>query len=195
MAKKLSVLLALLFLLTGFSQLTFGEEIKLPEKKQTTLGLYVTAKEAFVKWHTDSKNVNILDCRTPEEYIFVGHAPMARNIPSHFVTHKFNAEKKEPVMEGNPAFVSMVEAKYKKDAIILIMCRSGGRSAKSVNQLAEAGFKNVYSITDGFEGDKVKDPLSYFNGKRFKNGWKNSGNPWTYALDPTLMYTSDKMNK
>ena len=41
--------------------------------------------------------------------------------------------------------------------VILVTCRSGGRSAKAVNQLAEAGFKNVYNITDGFEGDKVED--------------------------------------
>jgi hypothetical protein len=58
----------------------------------------------------------------------------------------------------------------------------------AVNLLAEAGFKQVYNITDGFEGDVVKDPESYYNGKRVKNGWRNSGAPWTYDLDPTLMY-------
>ena len=68
------------------------------------------------------------------------------------------------------------------------MCRSGGRSAFAVNMLSKAGFKNVYNIIDGFEGDKVKNPNSYFNGKRLVNGWKNSGAPWTYDLDPKLMY-------
>ncbi|MCG6916746.1 MAG: sulfurtransferase, partial [Deltaproteobacteria bacterium] len=94
----------------------------------------------------------------------------------------------KPVMEPNPDFVSQVKRDYKISDTILVMCRSGGRSAMAVNFLAEAGFKQVYNITDGFEGDAVKDPESYYNGKRVKNGWKNSGAPWTYNLDPKLMY-------
>ena len=34
------------------------------------------------------------------------------------------------------------------------------------------------------EGDLVKDPGSPNDGKRMKNGWKNSGLPWTYQVDP-----------
>jgi hypothetical protein len=60
-----------------------------------------------------------------------------------------------------------------------------------VNLLAEAGFRNAYSVIDGVEGDKVKDPENVFHGKRMKNGWKNSGLPWTYDLDPKLMYLSE----
>jgi hypothetical protein len=73
---------------------------------------------------------------------------------------------------------------FQPDDIILVTCRSGGRSALAVNQLAEAGFKHIYNITDGFEGDIVKDPESVFQGQRMKNGWKNSGLPWTYHIDP-----------
>ena len=50
----------------------------------------------------------------------------------------------------------------------------------AVNQLAEAGFTNVYQITDGMEGDSIDDELSVFKGQRLRNGWKNSGLPWTY---------------
>jgi rhodanese-related sulfurtransferase len=57
-----------------------------------------------------------------------------------------------------------------------------------VNTLAKAGFKNVYNIVDGFEGDKLHDPKSYNDGKRIVNGWKNSGSAWTYKLDPELAY-------
>ena len=46
---------------------------QVPEKKQTSLGLYLTAQEAYDMWKADPKRVNILDVRTPEEYIFVGH--------------------------------------------------------------------------------------------------------------------------
>jgi rhodanese-related sulfurtransferase len=68
------------------------------------------------------------------------------------------------------------------------MCRSGGRSAYAVNLLAKTGFKNVYSIVDGFEGDKLDIEGSYYKGKRLVNGWKNSGAPWTYQLDSELLY-------
>jgi rhodanese-related sulfurtransferase len=67
------------------------------------------------------------------------------------------------------------------------MCRSGGRSAWAVNQLADAGFNNVYNITDGFEGDAISDTENLYYGQRLKNGWKNSGVPWTYKLDRELM--------
>ncbi len=52
------------------------------------------------------------------------------------------------------------------DDTLLVMCRSGGRSAMSINLLAEAGFKNVFNIIDGMEGDLVKDPESGLQGKR-----------------------------
>jgi hypothetical protein len=32
------------------------------------------------------------------------------------------------------------------------------------------------------EGDVVTDANSVFEGQRLKNGWKNSGCPWTYSL-------------
>ncbi len=37
------------------------------------------------------------------------------------------------------------------------------------------------------EGDLVDDPNSVYAGKRMVNGWKNSGLPWTYKVDPKLM--------
>jgi hypothetical protein len=61
-----------------------------------------------------------------------------------------------------------------------------------VNRLTKAGFKNVYNIFDGFEGDKIKDAESYYDGKRMKNGWRNCGAPWTYDLDPKLLYALQK---
>ena len=75
----------------------------------------------------------------------------------------------------------------KPDDTLMVMCRSGGRSAIAVNLLAAAGFENVYNITDGLEGDKVNDPDSAFHGQRLKNGWKNSGCPWTYDLTAERM--------
>ena len=183
-AKSIFGLLAL-FIATGVVAQQAGSE--LPEVKQTHLGLYLTAAEAFDKWQADPGNVIVLDVRTTEEYIYVGHAPMARNVPLAAQTHTWDAEKQYFAFLPNPDFITQVKGFAEPSDTLVVMCRSGGRSAMAVNQLAEAGFTQVYQIIDGFEGDAVKDPDSVFVGKRLKNGWKNSGLPWTYQPDPELM--------
>ena len=47
---------------------------------------------------------------------------------------------------------------------LMVMCRSGGRGAMAVNLLAQAGFKQVYNVTDGMEGDTVEDPEQRVSG-------------------------------
>jgi len=162
-----------------------GEATKpeLPKGKQTSLGLYVTAAEAYDKWLAAPDAVKVFDVRTLEEYIYVGHAPMAWNIPLLFQTHEWNSEKGYFAFQPNPDFLSQAKEVAGPQDTIMVMCRSGGRSAMAVNMLAEAGFTNVYQITDGMEGDSIKDPLSVFQGQRLMNGWKNSGLPWTYKPD------------
>jgi hypothetical protein len=53
--------------------------------------------------------------------------------------------------------------------------------------LVQVYFMKVYNIIDGMEGDVVDDPESVYYGKRMKNGWKNSGLPWSYAIKPDLI--------
>jgi rhodanese-related sulfurtransferase len=161
------------------------------DKKQTVLGLYVTAQEAYEMWEADPEGVHVLDVRTPEEYIFVGHPAMARNVPLLFIKYAWDAEKDQPVVAPNPAFAPGVLKTFKPDDTLLVMCRSGGRSAVAANGLAQAGFTRVYNIIDGFEGDKVDDPGSAYHGKRMKNGWKNSCASWTYDLDPELLWIAE----
>jgi rhodanese-related sulfurtransferase len=90
-------------------------------------------------------------------------------------------------MKPLPDFASRVCKIAKPNDTIMVMCRSGGRSAIAVNMLAKAGFKHVHNIVDGMEGDPVGDPASVFLGQRLVNGWKNSGCPWTYHLTPDRM--------
>lgn len=163
-----------------------------PSDKQTTVGLYLTAREAYERWKADPARVKIIDVRTPEEYVYVGHPAMAWNIPFKFMTYGWDAAKKDATMRPNPDFVDQVKRIAAPEDTLLITCRSGQRSAPAVNALAEAGFEKVFSVLDGVEGDKVKDPESVFDGKRMKNGWKNSGLPWTYSLDPSRMYLETK---
>jgi len=159
----------------------------IPKGKQTVLGLYLTAKEAFEKWKADPDKVKVIDVRTPEEYLFVGHPTMAWKIPVAIQVYEWDPEKSRYPMKPLPDFVSRVKEVAAPDDMLMLMCRSGGRSAIAVNMLAQAGFTHVYNIVDGMEGDLVEDPGSVFAGQRLKNGWKNSGCPWTYNLTPERM--------
>ena len=89
----------------------------------------------------------------------------------------WDAKHKSYVMQDNPLFIRQVKNIVKPEDTILIMCRSGGRSAKSVDKLAKAGYKNVYNITDGFEGDKIKDKNDPNYGKCVKKAGKMSTFP------------------
>ncbi len=156
---------------------------RLPKMKQTTLGLYVTAAQAYEMWKAAPDEVKIIDVRTPEEFAFVGHPAMAWNIPIAFVSYQRKGGKFTYAPQMNKAFVDQVREIAQPTDTLLVTCRSGGRGAMAVNQLAAAGFTNAYNIVDGIEGDTVDDPESVFHGKRMKNGWKNSA-PWVYDLDP-----------
>ena len=171
---------------------TAGDEV--PKKKRTTLGLYVTAAQAYEMWKSTPDKVKVIDVRTPEEYAFIGHPEKAWNIPFAFVTYQRKEGKFEYKVEWNLDFVTEVKSIAEPADILLIMCRSGDRSAMAVNKLAAAGFTNAYTVTDGFEGDKVTDPGSVFVGKRMKNGWKNSA-PWVYGIDPEKVILEEGTSK
>ncbi|MBN1591294.1 MAG: hypothetical protein JW888_17410 [Pirellulales bacterium] len=158
------------------------------EKKQTALGLYLRAPEAYQRWRAEPLKTVVLDVRTPAEYVFIGHAPMAYNVPFAFWKSDVFPKDGMPVMKPNPDFLARVKRIASPDETLLVMCRSGERGAKACNALAKAGYTKVYHVVDGFEGDEVEDPESAFNGKRMKNGWRNAGLPWTYKLSRNQMY-------
>lgn len=185
MSKKTTIFLIVSIILSCYT--VSLAKITVPRHKQTVLGLYITAKDAYLKWLADPANVKILDIRTQAEYIFVGHPQMAVNIPFTFLQTAVNFEPVRASMHVNKKFVDDVKRRYKKTDLIMVICRSGNRSAAAVNVLAKAGFKNLYSVIDGFEGGSSKAKgINY--GKRVVNGWKNSRIPWTYRLDPRLIY-------
>ena len=161
--------------------------VSIPKEKQTALGLYVTAKEAYEKWKAEPEKVKILDVRTPEEFLFVGHPEMAWKIPVAVQSYEWDATKKQFPLKPLPDFASRVSQVAKPNDTLMLMCRSGGRSAIAVNFLAKAGFKNVYNIIDGMEGDANGDSDSVAQAQPLKDGWKNSGCPWTKTLTPERM--------
>lgn len=140
-----------------------AHEQQLPDSKRTSLGLYVTAIEAYEKWQADPANVKVVDVRTPDEFRLIGLPKMATKVPLSVSAREF---------------VGRVRRIAQPDDTVLVICRSGNRSAVAVEMLAQAGFRNAYTVVDGFEGDRNKDTSSPNYGKRTVNGWKNAGLPW-----------------
>lgn len=156
----------------------------LSKSKQTEAGLYITAAEAG-RVLAEKDNVALIDVRTPSETMLIGYpVPAAANIPSKLVDPDLAFDAKNGVykMVDNPTYVEEMQAWLASDAAegvdtLMIMCRSGSRSAAAIGKLVEAGVDlTLYNVVDGFEGDKNED------GVRAVNGWRNAGLPWTYKL-------------
>jgi len=168
----------------------------LSKKKQTKLALYVTAKEAYELYSHDNGKVLFVDVRTRAEVNFLGMPTLAdANIPYMEMNewYAWDEKKNEFKMEVNSNFAEAISGRLaqkgltKSDQIVL-MCRSGSRSAKAADLLADLGYTQVYTIIDGYEGDTAKDGPS--KGQRTVNGWRNASLPWTYKLDKNKMYLS-----
>lgn len=198
MMKKFLTLITtpvLIVALTGlFSASANAEDwSKLNAKKQTKLGLYMTSKQAYDHSMANMEKILFIDVRTPSELNYLGAATvMDAHVPTVFMdTTGWNDKKHRYKRSVNKNFIADVDKALKKKGLtkndtVILMCRSGKRSAKAVNMLAANGYTKVYSVVDGYEGDKVKKGEN--KGQRMKNGWKNSGLPWTYSLDKDYMY-------
>lgn len=191
-------ILSLVALLATTSMALAIDASSVPVQKRTKLGEYLTSQEAeaFVKEH--GPKVLFLDVRTPAEESFLGMPTDAdANVP-YMLQPEFpvwDAARDNFKLETNPDFLPEVRRRLKAKGLtesdpIVLMCRSGDRSAAAANLMAEAGFKNVYSVIDGYEGDLAKDGPKA--GQRAVNGWKNAGLPWTYQLDKQKMYRLEK---
>lgn len=117
------------------------------------------------------KNANavLIDVRTQPEWTFVGVPQVDRLVRLSWQVY--------PQMEINARFVDEVAAmKLPSDAEIMCICRSGARSASAASALSNAGYTNVWNISEGFEGDKDS------KGQRSKsNGWRFHGLPWVQS--------------
>lgn len=166
-------------------------------KAQTTLDLYVTAAEAWDKLQKDDTAI-LVDVRDPVEIKFTGSATPTRiHVPWMLADAAGWSDKKSSwAMVKNPDFNAQLTAKLAQvgatpDTTIIIMCRSGSsRSAPAVNLLAKQGYTQVWTVVDGFEGSTLKEGDS--KGVRALNGWRNSGLPWSYKIDPAIAWHPTK---
>ena len=105
----------------------------------------------------------LVDVRTAEERAFVGYVPDSVHVPWATGTS----------LTRNPRFVRELESKTGKDKTILLLCRSGKRSALALDAASKAGFTSVFNVLEGFEGE--------LNDKRHRgtaDGWRFHKLPW-----------------
>ena len=185
-----SLLGALMLALTAMS----AAALDVPKEKQTKLGKYLAAKEAFDIVQTERAKTLFIDVRTRAELQFVGMTHEIDGQVPYVELNEFgewDEANKRFKLDANPVFSQSVEKLLvakgltKADRVI-VMCRSGDRSARAANLLADAGFANVWNQVEGFEGDLSKD------GRRTVNGWKNAGLPWTYKLEKSKVSLPQK---
>ena len=161
-----------------------------PEAKRTPLGLYLNAREAAQMKHELGAGVLFVDVRSQAEAAFLG---MAQAVDVLIPYQDFNGDStgwderhRTLTLDANLDFVPHIEAALKQRGLtrlspIMVMCRSGARSAARVALLARHGFTQVYTVVDGFEGDLAKTGPQA--GQRVVNGWRVEGLPWSYQLE------------
>jgi len=197
MSKALKVTMGLGLILTLAVPLQAGEDWStLPERKQTTLGLYMTSPMAYQYVMDHMDKTLFVDVRTPSEVNYLGATTvMDAHVPWVFMDSTgWNANKHRYNRRSNENFVADMGRALKdkgltKNDTIILICRSGDRSAAAVNLLAQSGYTNVYTVVHGYEGDKAT--TGEHKGQRVVNGWRNSDMPWTYTLDGDLMYLTN----
>jgi rhodanese-related sulfurtransferase len=109
----------------------------------------------------------LVDVRSAEERKFVGHVPGSLHV----------AWATGTALTRNPRFVRELEAKLAKDggkdAVVLLLCRSGKRSVLAAEAAAAAGFRHVFNVLEGFEGE-----IDERQQRGGTDGWRFHGLPW-----------------
>ncbi len=131
----------------------------------------IRPKEAYETLQ-QQKDAVLIDVRSTMEYEYVGHPLDAIHValkePPEWITEQDFAKNvglalKDYCSEG----VELL------DIPLLMLCRSGARSAIAAEILINQGYTNVYNVLEGFEGDKDE------NGHRNTvNGWRFHNLPW-----------------
>jgi rhodanese-related sulfurtransferase len=105
----------------------------------------------------------LVDVRSGEERKFVGHVPDSVHV----------AWATGTALTRNPRFVRELEAKVAKDQVVLLLCRSGKRSALAAEAATNAGFTSAFNVLEGFEGE-----INSVQQRGTADGWRFRGLPW-----------------
>jgi rhodanese-related sulfurtransferase len=109
-------------------------------------------------------HAKLVDVRSQAELDLVGNVPGAAHIEWAFY----------PGMVGNPDFAAQLDMQIDKEALVIFMCRTGGRSHNAAATAAKLGFTEAYNMLEGFEGEANAQKQ-----RTLINGWKKAGLPWS----------------
>jgi rhodanese-related sulfurtransferase len=104
----------------------------------------------------------MVDVRTDAERAWVGTVPGATAV----------AWKQWPSMANNPSFDAELRAAVPAGKKVVLLCRSGVRSAAGARRATDLGLE-AYNILEGFEGDP--DETGH---RGNQGGWRFRGLPW-----------------
>jgi rhodanese-related sulfurtransferase len=121
--------------------------------------------EAFQLMQEQS-DARLIDVRSKAELDFVGRVPGSLEIEW----------KIYPGMHVNPNFIQALSQKVPRDAVVMFVCRSGGRSHETASAAAQAGYSAAFNVLEGFEGDR--DDHGHRNSI---GGWRAAGLPWVQS--------------
>lgn len=129
----------------------------------------ISAPEAWKICQQDPRAL-LIDIRSSMEYLFVGHPKGAVHVPwidepDWVVNEHFEVDIRKLALGGLH--------ETSGDVPIILICRSGVRSAEAAKVLVEAGLNNVYNIDEGFEGK-----LDESHHRSSINGWRYHDLPW-----------------
>ena len=133
-----------------------------------------TTPQAAYATLTADRAAVYLDVRTEEEFV-AGHPVGAINVPIGFANPSGG-------MMLNPDFLAVVKCILPLDKRIFCGCKSGGRSQKAAEILAENGYTDVANVGGGFAG--ACDP----SGQLLIPGWIDSGLPISTETDEAHSY-------
>ena len=146
-----------------------NDVLKTARERAQAMGLpytgALTPQEAHEIWR-NAPGAKLVDVRTRAEWDYVGRIPGAVEI--EFLTYPGN--------RPNSAFVAELERQVTKEAPVLFICRSGGRSHNAALLAMQAGYTTCYNVLEGFEGDK--DASGHRN---TTGGWRAARLPWTQS--------------
>ena len=119
---------------------------------------------------TENRGAQLVDVRTRPEWMFVG-LPDLTSLGRRPVLQSWQVF---PGMEIDANFTAeLTDQIADKDAPVLFICRSGGRSRAAAQAMTAAGYRRCYNVAEGFEGNPDAER---HRGKT--GGWKAAGLPW-----------------
>lgn len=197
MMRFLSAVVLSLFLLSSGSALAL-EASEVPKKRLTPQNLYLSPAEAHQMVSQEKDKLLFVDVRTRVELQYFGIADgVDANIPYYYVD-QWNWTTKHSRFEriDNKKFISTLDRRLEEKGLsradkIVFICKSGSRSKLAAKWLYKKGFKNIYIIPTGFDGNKVKEGPK--KGQRIIDGWKNDGLPWTYKLKAEQIFLPEEL--